>query len=459
MEVFTLLPKEYHASYYYRIGVPLFTMQEMGLGVLPLVDDMTVEISNQSRLRCITSSDINLFYQPVGEHLVKNMNITKSWKALRNKHRNMEWQWPPLFVLDTDDDLFNVHPFNEAFRTMGTRDHEGNEIPIDPEHPWVLGTEINGQKVEMYRDGKDGFSLEANRATIARYKEIVENATAVTCSTLGTQAYIHRETSQRNTHVFPNSIRFDHYTKVDLAEHPNEVRILWQGSPTHYEDWYPLRYALSSVAKKYPHAKFIIFGEMYNWVMQFVPASQVEHIKWVPYGQYKLRLGTIGHDISLAPLKDTRFNLSRSAIKFYESSSIYRPAATLAQNTGVYAAEVIDNETGLLFNTPEEFEQKLCTLIEDATLRKNLASNARDWVVDNRDAFKTVPKLHEFYLKLKEEQKASSPHATPDEEAENERLMKEQEAAETAEAAAVAEATDALPVLAAAGDVETYPKA
>ena len=143
-----------------------------------------------------------------------------------------------------------------------------------------------------------------------------------------------------------------------------------------------------------------------------IPAHRLTFMDWCSYQEYKLRLCTIGHDIALAPLSDNIFNCCRSAIKWYEASVFKTPAATLAQNTGAYKAEIQDGKTGLLFNDPKEFEEKLCLLIEDAKLRKELGANAKQWISENRDAMKVVPQIVNFWETLREERKLEQPHMT-----------------------------------------------
>jgi glycosyltransferase involved in cell wall biosynthesis len=203
------------------------------------------------------------------------------------------------------------------------------------------------------------------------------------------------------------------------------VRILWQGSPTHYEDWYPLRDALGYLTRKYPQIEWVIWGVLYPWVMELIPADRYRFIKWVPYAQYKLRLATIGHDINLAPLEPTRFNLCRSAIKFYESSILQTPAATIAQKTGPYADEILDGQTGLLYENPAQFIDQVSELVENESKRLELARNARDWVVENRDAFKVVPKLIDYYRELRELKQEERPHPTEEEWLKIQEQMKE----------------------------------
>ena len=414
MLIYSVLPSRYHASYYYRILVPLKTIEDMGLAQV-MMDDLAPNIPIQQRVNAVAHSDVCLFYQPTSASLLHDMKTMNEWKQARDEKG--DWRCPPSFVVDTDDDLFSVHPMNPAFRDLGIRTPDGKDLED--------GTEIgfadeHGGRQVMWRDKANGFDIQHNRATLQSLRDLAQNADAVTCSTPGCLEYVQRELKPKRQFVNPNAVRFDHYPDLRGVhiekDNPNEVRILWQGSPTHYEDWHAIRHQLASVLRKYPHVRLVIWGVVYPWVMEMLNPDQVIHHKWMPYEQYKPSLVTMGHDINLAPLLPTRFSASRSAIKWYESSLLKRPAATLAQRAGAFS-EIIHRETGLLFDEPHEFQDGLCELIEDATLRKTLAENARDWVRENRDAFKLAPKLLEFYESVRRERAESTPKMSDEEAA------------------------------------------
>ena len=317
-----------------------------------------------------------------------------------------EWKWAPTIVVETDDNLFNVSPLNQAFKNLGIRDMDGNMIPIGHH----IGVVQGGEKKILWADGKEGFSLSRNRQAMASYKTILELADVVQCSTPEVEKAVLANATPRRTNVFPNMVRLDHYPQVDIVKDPKRIRILWQGGSAHYEDWYPLKEAIGNISKKYPEVDWIMWGANYPWVNELIPAERITYMDWCPYQEYKLRLCMIGHDISLAPLTDNVFNRCRSAIKWYEASVLKTPAATLAQNTGAYKAEIEDGKTALLFNNPKEFEEKLSLLIEDTKLRKELGANAKQWISENRDAMKLVPKMFMSWAQLREERKLEQPH-------------------------------------------------
>lgn len=405
MTIYTLVPHNHTASFYYRLEVPLQTAAVLGLPIKSIIDGNDAGTPTDERIRNFCEADLILLYQPVGEGPVNNIKGIQSFLPSK---RNGEWKWSPSVVIETDDNLFNVSPLNQAFKNLGIKDMNGNLIPLGHQ----VGVVQDGERKVLWNDGQKGFSLSRNRQTLASYKKVLEMADLVQCSTPPTAEAVKREVNPRRIEVFPNLVRFDHYPQVKLHQEPGRINILWQGGIAHYEDWYPLREQLGRITAKYPQVHWHIWGAQFPWVNELIPAHRYTFYDWSPYQEYKLRLCMMNHDISLAPLSSNVFNDCRSAIKFYEASVLQKPAATLAQNTAAYKAEVIDEQTALLFNDPDEFEQKLSRLIEDETLRKTLAANAKDWVSENRDAFKVVPKIVEGWERLREDRKTEQPHVS-----------------------------------------------
>lgn len=402
LTVYTLIPQKHSASFYYRLQVPLDTAAVLGMPVKTVVDINDASISTEERIRAFCDADIVHLYQPIGEHPINNIRTLQSFMPSRV---DGDWKWAPTVVIETDDNLFNVSPLNQAFKNLGIKDMEGNLIPIGHH----IGVVQNGERKILWADGQNGFSLSRNRQALASYKTILELADVVQCSTPEVEKAVLKNTTPRRTSVFPNMVRFDHYPQVDIVKDTSRIRILWQGGSAHYEDWFPLKEAIGNVSRKYPEVDWIMWGANYSWVNELIPPDRITYLDWCPYQEYKLRLCMAGHDISLAPLTDNVFNRCRSAIKWYEASVLKTPAATLAQNTGAYKAEIQDGETALLFNDPKEFEEKLSLLIEDTKLRKTLGANAKQWLSENRDAMKLVPKMFMSWAQIREERKLEQP--------------------------------------------------
>lgn len=410
---------EMNATTYYRIIQQIMAMVRYGVDPpTPMFDNGSIYINNEDRALGLQLTHLQLHYHQCNPASLASMQQLAGYRprpANSDAAREFGNVWyPPCVIADTDDDLMRVTPLNTAFSKLGTHAPDGAggytelgrgtkvEIVL-PEHL----TEAEDVKKDYYNaelgrwvrvlweDGKQDFDVFQNQIRIETWRRFLKFARLVTCSTPRSEAYVKRECPEANTFVAPNIIDIEHYPQdIELAEHPNEVRILWQGSITHHECLWPLVHSFERIAKKYPHAKFVFFGGAYKWLYERLGA-QARHIPFVPYPEYKGRLSTIGHDINLCPLGKNLFNDSRSAIKWSESSIIARPAATLAQRWGAYQDEIVHGETGMLFDGPEDFELHLSNLIEDATLRKNLASNAKQWQLDNRAPSVLGPRLWE----------------------------------------------------------------
>jgi len=410
LNVYSFVPQGAHASYYLRVQTPLMTARDLGLPIRTIIDTNKEGVNPEQRIKNFCEADIVLLYQPIGEGTLHNIRMAKSFIPSK---RDGDWKYPPTVIMDTDDNLCRVDPHNPAFGGLGFRDPEtGKEIPKGHS----ISELVDGVRRLLWKDGaklEDGsvpFDVARNKAAIDTYRQIINEADCVTCTTPRTANYVQEEASPRRVHIFPNMVRFADYVQLDLMPHPHEIRILWQGGQNHEMDWRPLRQQLGNITKKYPQVHWVMWGVDYKKTTELVPPERITFLPWAPYEEYKLRRVMIGEDISLAPLSPDLFNDCRSAIKWYEASVSKRPAATLAQNTGPYRDEIKDGETGLLFNTPEEFEENLSLLIEDTEQRKTLAANAKDWVNENRDAFKEVPKLIGYYERLREEIKYDQPH-------------------------------------------------
>lgn len=294
-----------------------------------------------------------------------------------------EWDAPPSLVMDTDDDFFNAMPHHAAtYRWCGTKDLEGNPIPIGQ---GIGERDEEGNERVLWMDGENGFDIARNKAALAQWRTNLSLAALVTCSTPVVEQAVRREVQNANTFIMPNCINFDDYPEIELADHGDTVRILWQGADGHEMCLDEIKEPLARIIAKYPQTEFIFWGSAPEYIVNLLGTERVTRLPWRDYREYKLRLNGLGHDINLCPLFKHPFNEARSAIKWYESSACSRPAATLARNYAAFGAEIEDGETGLLYDTPEEFEAQLSRLIEDAVLRKTLAKNAKAWVRANRD--------------------------------------------------------------------------
>jgi glycosyltransferase involved in cell wall biosynthesis len=102
-------------------------------------------------------------------------------------------------------------------------------------------------------------------------------------------------------------------------------------------------------------------------------------------------------NIALLPLEPTRFNRHKSDLKFIECAM--HGTAVLASAT-VYGNTIIHGETGLVYNSADEFGPLLTQLIDDVPLRCRLGQNARQYVAENRLLARHFHARYEWYRQM-----------------------------------------------------------
>ena len=390
------------ACQYYRIKVPFRSMIEMGYA--NVYEDNGE--SPKTTLQAMLTSDIVHFYSIGGVGALHQIDTIN--KMNPGIMADKEVHYPPAVVYDADDNSDFVHPMNATFLHLGVRSYPdckllepGEDLEIewpDGKREFLLQDKISG-------DTEIKFDIERNLSEMKIRHQIIRACAGATAPNRALASYFKDVIKQPNVHIFPNTIIPEDYKSFKMVKpDPDKIRIFWQGSVSHWVDWYPLKDAIKEASIRYPQITWVIYGTKFNWVHEAIPKDMIEYHDWTAYEAYRLHRGILSIDINLCPLADNPFNRCKSAIKWYEASIWDEPEATLAAQVEPYH-EIEDGVTGLLYKTPEEFLQKLDVLIKNVELRKTLAHNARKWVLENRIAEKTIPDLVNFYREIKERQK------------------------------------------------------
>lgn len=327
---------------------------------------------DHARAEAIARANVMIFHQYAGGWVEDLMDLTE--RAADGVHT-------PVFVFDSDDDCEYIDPVNPRFADWGTRNwdgallNDGDRVVIDGEPVWE----------DNVRKGGKLFSLANNRKNIRSYYNAARRCDLVTTTT---EALANRFRGEgcENVMVVPNGLVVSDFSqfKVDYGD---QIRILWQGGLSHFRDLVWIRSALRRILIRHPNVTLVLWGALFPYLARALPAEQLEVIPWKHIDAHRAVLATIGHDINLCCIERTIFNESKSAIKWYESSLMAEPPATIATNFGPYQ-EITDGENGLLFDTVEEFEDKMEDLITDVELRRGLGRSAKDWVLRNREITK-----------------------------------------------------------------------
>jgi SAM-dependent methyltransferase len=159
-------------------------------------------------------------------------------------------------------------------------------------------------------------------------------------------------------------------------------------------DWAPLMHAINNVLEK--------FGDQVRvqvvYDQAFFDALSTPHKVFEPlcsYERYHELLRSA--DIALLPLEPTRFNQHKSDLKFIECAA--GGVVALASST-VYGQTVVYDQTGLVYQSSEQFISLLDRLIHDAPMRQRLAANAYCYVRENRLLARHFRSRYDWYHEM-----------------------------------------------------------
>jgi glycosyltransferase involved in cell wall biosynthesis len=222
----------------------------------------------------------------------------------------------------------------------------------------------------------------------ARVSELIPEVDAVFVPTDYLAAKVAR--FQSKISVNPNGLDLDEWRKVTKSRARDRVRVVgFAGTPSHKANLEILRPALAKLSNRFwkEEIRFVCFGFRPPWLLDVLPGAKVSET--CPPDSYPIWLDNLGFDIALAPLSDSEFNKSRSALKFWEYSAT--GAVTVASNLDPYASAIQDGSTGLVVNNePEAWAQAIGKLIRDHHLRRQLLESAQR-SVDAHDISRTAP--------------------------------------------------------------------
>jgi len=179
----------------------------------------------------------------------------------------------------------------------------------------------------------------------------------------------------------------------------DEIVIGYMGTKSHQADLLYMLPVLEELLSIYGNGiKFRFWGV--KPPEGFLSYPQVE---WLPffsmeYKKFAEIFQTQNADIFISPLINNEFNKCKSPIKFFEYTSLGVP--------GVYSAvspylDVVDHgKTGFLAQSLEEWKNCLVELIENSTLRYELAKNSQRYVRDKWLISKNISKIENIHEEL-----------------------------------------------------------
>lgn len=332
---------------YWRGKVPGWALKRKGLAnvnMLNIYDYSPEQVEKEV-------SESNVIYMPCATGIETLIQITA---YLRNKQ---------AVVVDYDDNLFDTHPYNPAYATLGL-------------YPVTI-TNSDGSVVELWKDQRHGFSLEDNRKRYYAHVDILNTANQITVTTEKLKGTILDQCSRDESfvNIIPNAIDFNVFKPFGKRVHSKDkIRIGWAASDSHIVEGRYVMRVINELKLRRSDFEFIILGniEKLRWVEK-ESNFNVEWHEFTDLSVYPLKLASLNLDIGIIPLENHSFNLSKSALKWSEYSAMMVPS--VVSNLAPYDC-VEDGVTGMKANSEIEMVDKICELMDSPQKRAEITLNA-----------------------------------------------------------------------------------
>ena len=352
----------------YRITQPLkFLAEEEGMDVaIGGVEFKSVEFKTDL-FNLLQECDVAIIPRVVSE---KTLQLIKVLKDMSPRKK---------VIIDYDDNIFEVTPFSTHYRDFGTR-------------------EVSHNNIKIWQDGKDLFDIQRNIDNLNLAKEALRIVDGVFVTTpILADVY---SKYNKNIYTLPNSLDFNIWKPSNLVK-DDKVRITWHGGSSHYEDLHEIGGELTNITNKHKNVKIVTCGHEFKGVFKNIPSDQYEHHGWVDVLAHPYKQILLNADLAVIPLKDHKFNYSKSPIKWIEYSSLGIPC--VLKDIHPYSNLVIHGITGFLYKTTEECEFWMDKLVEHPSLRKRIGDAAKEYVHEHFDAKKNSKYWSEAIKTIMEE--------------------------------------------------------
>lgn len=183
-----------------------------------------------------------------------------------------------------------------------------------------------------------------------------------------------------------STINTDTYIPTNKYSNDKPITLGWSGSFSTSKYLKLLKVVLKKIQQKY-NARILIIGD----ASFKIEGLEVEAVAWSQKEEVVM-LSSI--DIGLYPLPDEEWVYGKSGLKALQYMALGIP--TIATAIGANF-RVIENEvSGFLVESEEEWEDRICSLIESPELRKSIGLEARKKV----EKYYSVNANKETYLKI-----------------------------------------------------------
>ncbi len=281
----------------------------------------------------------------------------------------------------------------EMLIALSARDIEQGRLIIDCDDD-LLHVDRLSPAWEKYRPGSPVVRL---------VHQLFEQCDALTVSR-PSLARIYQDRNP-NIAIIPNGCepaRWD-VTPSPRSDDGEWIRIGWAGSLVHESDLQVVQDVLLDAIKRHPRVKLCFMGYTPHFIRKqgLVAADRWEEVEPSPtFDSYPQYLAKAHFDIALAPLVQSAFSQSKSAIKFFEYSLCGFPTIASRGDDLPYQEVIESGETGFLASRFRDWQRALDRLIESADERRRIGEAARAQVRAQHDVRRLEPLYQEVYQRV-----------------------------------------------------------
>lgn len=331
-----------------RIMEPCQTLTELGLADARIFDPEKNPTQEQI-IQSVKDADI-IWFQGV-------QNQMFLWNILNCRIFNPKIK----LVMDIDDNLYCVNPWNPSFQAFSQDD--------------VISLGNTEMKMPKSRNHSRLRMLETM---------VIESDALVTTTELLASAYTHLN---KEIYIMPNRLIWRNWHNPHIPKKDDgKIRVSWMGGSSHVMDLIEVHAALKRILDKYPQVilQFQTSPDCYMDLLRDFGKDRIELYGWIDYSGHPYRMNCLKPDIGVIPLHEDEFSVCKSDLKFAEYSAIGVPS--VCSNIPPYNKCVVHGETGFLADDDFGFEKYIEELIINKELRLKMGEAAYKWAEKERCA-------------------------------------------------------------------------
>ncbi len=209
------------------------------------------------------------------------------------------------------------------------------------------------------------------------YVDIMKVCDGIICST----EFLAEQYSKYsdNVYVCENGIDCSLYDNKKIHYQDNRVVVGWSGGTGHLQAMKSWFSEIISLMAYKDNVHFITCGANYAEQVAKMYPKRALSIPWTTIENYPFILNSF--DISVAPSHTSKYFKSKSDLRWLEAAASGVPVIA---NPITYK-QIQDGVTGILAETPEEFEKKLLELVNDEELRREIGLQGKEYIQKHRD--------------------------------------------------------------------------